>query len=440
MKKIIFIFTVFLISLITSCGTQNKIVAFNDDVYANPAEDKKEQARLAAIQQQKQDAIKARYNDSVALVNTKQKALDDANPNYKERTFKYDDYYDYEYATRLKRFDNNVQGLSYYDNYYTNSYWYNKNPYNYGTSVYNGYSWWGNSYNIYSYNPSANFYYNNGWYSSYPSYGYNGYNPYNSYNNSYNNSYMQGYNNGYYNGYNNGWNNYPYYGYGNNYYGYNNYNPYGNYYGSNNNGYSNNWGYYNGYDNNSSYTYGPRSSHSGGNNQRSSSAGMTGSTDNNYYNTLVQTVNTTQTKATKFDPTIVSKSTITDRTIRVNDKGQAIDAKNDTYSRSTNDDNGLKTEKKQDVYTQPNRSYSSPNNTNDVYYNKSTPLKENPNNSTAPTKTTRDNFENKTYTTETPTKFENNTRNTDLSFPTNNNNNGGGVTPSNSGSSGRPRN
>ena len=183
-----------------------KVSTYNDDVYSNPAVEKIEEARLAAIQKQKNDAIVKRYNDSINEVKLAQKAKDDANPYYKDREFKYDDYYDYEYATRVKRFNNNINGLSYYDNYYTNSYFYNQNPYNYGVSVYNGYSWWGNSYNNYSYNPSANFYYNNGWGSSY---GYNGYNPYmNNYNNNF----------GYYGS--------PYgssYGYG---YGMPHYNPY----------------------------------------------------------------------------------------------------------------------------------------------------------------------------------------------------------------------
>ena len=216
----------------SSCALK-KAGTFTDDVYANPSAERKEDARLAAIQKAKEDAYKQRYNDSLQQARLAQKALDDANPNYKDREFKYDDYYDYEYATRVKRFDNSINGLSYYDNYYTNSYWYNHNPYNYGVSVYNGYSWWGNSYNNYSYNPSANFYYNNGWGCN-NGYGYNGYNPY-----------MSGYASGYNNGYNNGYYGMPY-GYGNSFgfgfgynsgygnpYGYNGYNGWNNYYGNN---------------------------------------------------------------------------------------------------------------------------------------------------------------------------------------------------------------
>lgn len=265
MKKLLFTCSLAIV-ILSSCAIQQKGVTSynNDDVYANPAEDRIEEARITAEKRHKREVADKRYNDSIAALAKAQKELDDANPNYKEREFKYDDYYDYEYATRVKRFNNNISGLGYYDNYYTNSYWYNQNPYNYGVSVYNGYSWWGSSYNSYSYNPSINFYSSWGW-----GYGnqfncYGGYNPYMS-------AYMQGYNNGFNNGmFGN------YYGYGNPYgyassFGFGNPYGYGSIYGYS--GYHNaynGWGYYNGYDNNSSYTYGPRTSHGGGNSRRTS--------------------------------------------------------------------------------------------------------------------------------------------------------------------------
>jgi len=279
MKYFVIISTTALL-LLTSCVV-NKIENFSDDVYANPA-----------IERAKEAAYKKHYNDSVANERLAQKAKDDANPNYQEREFKYDDYYDYEYATRVKRFENPISGLGYYDNYYTNSYWYNQNPYNYGVSVYNGYPWWGNSYNNYNYNPSINFYSNYGW-SCNNNYGYNGYNPY-----------MLGYSSGFGYGYNLGYNN-SYFGmpYGNQFgYGYNpyGYNPYG--YNSWNNGFGNNgWGYYNGYDHNSSYTYGPRSSHGGSNDRKSSNAGMR-TEDDSYYNRFANSMVNQQEQAVKFSP------------------------------------------------------------------------------------------------------------------------------------------
>ncbi|MES2132696.1 MAG: hypothetical protein V4506_10115 [Bacteroidota bacterium] len=318
MKQLVVIINLMILFFISSCATQ-KMATSNDDVYANPKEDRIEDARIAAAKKQAREAREKRYNDSIAAIAQAQKDKDDANPYYKDRDFKYDDYYDYEYATRVKRFNNNINGLGYYDNYYTNSYWYNKNPYNYGVSVYNGYSWWGSSYNNYSYNPSASFYTNYGWGNNNGYGGYNGYNPYDPYAS----SYWQGYNNGWgagsyygggygggYNPYASGYNPYgynPYGGYGYNYnpYGYG-YNPYGYGYGYNPYGYgggygysypSNGWGYYNVYDNNSSYTYGPRSSHVGNNSPRTSNPGVR---SDDYYQKYVSSATQQQAVMPKF--------------------------------------------------------------------------------------------------------------------------------------------
>lgn len=306
MKQSVLVLHIILLFFISSCATQQQM-ASNDDVYADPKADRMEAARIAAQKKASRDAYEKRYNDSIVAVNQAQKEKDDANPYYKDREFKYDDYYDYEYATRIKRFDNSINGLSYYDNYYTNSYWYNRNPYNYGVSVYNGYSWWGSNYNYYSYNPSISFYTNYGWGNNYGWGGYNGYNPYDPYGS----AYWQGYNNGYFNGYNNGWGGYPYHGFG---YGYG-YNPYGGYgYGYNPYGYGygynpyyggygysypyNGWGYYNGYDVNSSYTYGPRASHTGNNSPRTSNPGMR--PDEGYVQKYVSSVAQQQATLPKF--------------------------------------------------------------------------------------------------------------------------------------------
>lgn len=294
MKKLVTVLGLSFVFLI-ACTTQKPVTSvYNDDVYANPKEDRLEETRIAEANKKINDANNKRYNDSLARVKQIQKEKDDANPYYKDREFKYDDYYDYEYATRVKRFNNQINGLSYYDNYYTNSYWYNQNALNYGVSVYNGYSWWGSSYNNYSYNPSVNFYSNLGWGCS-NGYGFNGYNPYLS-------AYTQGYNNGFNNGYFGN-----YYGYGSPYaygnsFGYNSY--YGNPYGYNgyglNNPYNTSWGYYNSYDLNSSYTYGPRSSHGGGNSRRVSNPGITGKRDS-YYEQYIDETTEKQKRAVKFD-------------------------------------------------------------------------------------------------------------------------------------------
>jgi hypothetical protein len=84
-----------------------------------------------------------------------------------------DDYYDYTYSSRLRRFYAPVNGYSYYDPYYTNLYWYDYNPYSWGVSIYLGYSWWAPPY--YYSSPFCYGGYYNPWYS--PCYGGYGYYP-----------------------------------------------------------------------------------------------------------------------------------------------------------------------------------------------------------------------------------------------------------------------
>ncbi|MCK9617955.1 MAG: hypothetical protein M0R21_08995 [Lentimicrobiaceae bacterium] len=119
-----------------------------------------------------------------------------------------DDYYDYAYSARLRRFYSNYYYPSYYNDYYTNLYWYDYNPYSWGTSIYLGYNWWYPGSNYYwSYRPFYPYAYNNDffWYQPW------------GYGNGYNWGYSQGYWNGYWDGYYNGsWYN-PYIPYYNSY-------------------------------------------------------------------------------------------------------------------------------------------------------------------------------------------------------------------------------
>ncbi|MBK7855477.1 MAG: hypothetical protein IPJ79_11760 [Bacteroidetes bacterium] len=141
----------------------------------------------------------------------------DGNTYVTNNYYEEDDYYDYYYASRIRRFHRPLWGYSYYDPFYTNSYWYDYNPYSWGTSIYLGYNWWAPSawYSPsycnfgYGYNPWNGWGWSIGW----------GYNPWNSwggygwhggYHNGYANGYWNGYYDGYYNGLYNGYYN-PYY-------------------------------------------------------------------------------------------------------------------------------------------------------------------------------------------------------------------------------------
>ncbi|MBK6521522.1 MAG: hypothetical protein IPG08_03885 [Sphingobacteriaceae bacterium] len=134
MKKLAF--TIFSASLLLiSCKT-SQLSTFNDDVYSDPTEEKR--LHLAKMEAQKKQKAEQDAKDQAA--SDAQKAKDASNPYYQEPNYTSDDYYDYAYSSRVRRFGNPVYGAGYYDNYYTNTYWYNQNPNCYGSSIYGSYN------------------------------------------------------------------------------------------------------------------------------------------------------------------------------------------------------------------------------------------------------------------------------------------------------------
>ncbi|HNX06377.1 MAG TPA: hypothetical protein PKL96_02220, partial [Bacteroidales bacterium] len=139
---------------------------------------------------------------------------DEDGNTYVTNNYYYDDYYDYSYSSRIRRFYDYNPGWGYYDNYYTNSYWYNYDPYFWGVSIYTGYNWW---WPTYYYRPYWG--YNYGWGHGCWGGGY-GWSPYGygwGHHYGWGNGYWSGYNNGYWDGYWNGYND-GYWGYSPDYY------------------------------------------------------------------------------------------------------------------------------------------------------------------------------------------------------------------------------
>jgi hypothetical protein len=137
-----------------------------------------------------------------------------------------DDYYDYAYTARLRRFYRPYYGWGYFDSYYTNLYWYDYDPASWGVSIYMGYNWWPPAY--YYYHPFAwSFRISFGWpvYNCWGQPYWYWYHPYWPY---YYSPYLSGYYHGYYHGY---WTGY-YHGLYHNPYYYNSYdyNSYNNYF------------------------------------------------------------------------------------------------------------------------------------------------------------------------------------------------------------------
>jgi len=208
MKNILIIAIAFLFTL-ASCTSTYQAASAYDDVYYTP-----KNSNQAISSSSKSNASKVIYSGSSSLDDYQQTsdpqsvAVDERDYksyNYVEDTLpsaassdeyyyveESEEYYDYDYASRIDRFYNNTGSFGYYAPVYTGYY-----P-SYGPSLSIGYGWgmpssyfsfgfnygWGGGYyNPWCYDP----WYCNSWY-GYPYYGYGG-------------SYWAGYNNGYWNGY-----------------------------------------------------------------------------------------------------------------------------------------------------------------------------------------------------------------------------------------------
>ena len=190
-------FAVIPMLLLSACSSSNQLSsAYDDDGIYTSKKEKPLVAQTPTVAEKAKPQIAEQkpvtynevtpksYNANEAAVDKsqmsydkyKQSQVDNANPIVENNTaaqteavntqenqnysnYDADDYYDYGYSSRLRRFHNPCHFSGYYDDYYTNMYWYNHDPFYYGTSIYMGYNWFGPDYSYY--NP---YYYNNwGW-------------------------------------------------------------------------------------------------------------------------------------------------------------------------------------------------------------------------------------------------------------------------------------
>src|SRR6185503_5107912 len=135
-------------AFLSACTSMNQTAGtYSDDVYAS-SKDLPQKKEVPAPERRNPDPDPSpvqrneRTPNSTAVQKDEQGNTYITNKYY-ESDFDYDDYYDYEYAVRMKRFYHPVSSYGYYDNYYTNSYWYSYEPAHWVISVYYGYPWWG---------------------------------------------------------------------------------------------------------------------------------------------------------------------------------------------------------------------------------------------------------------------------------------------------------
>jgi hypothetical protein len=214
-------FRPFLLGLVLICSV-NDVLAQDDgiyeDIYQSPPIDEETPNvdPLGGYSTYDQNDYYQSNGSSSQAASESGEYIDDEGNTYVTNNY-YDEDYDYIYASRINRFHRPIYGFGYYDPFYTNMYWYNNDPFYFGTSIYANWGWnnwyspwgwnswgWGVGFNSWGFNSWG---YGGGWgYSPYCyggglGYGWNGYSS--GYNHGYWNGYYDGlaYGNGYYNTY-----------------------------------------------------------------------------------------------------------------------------------------------------------------------------------------------------------------------------------------------
>lgn len=222
--------TVLLALFLAGCSSAYQTASVHDDIYysrnnAEIAAEDAHQASAAVVQvnaaseskpagnyqqpyEQNYQQEEYVYYDEPAETET---YYDEQGNKYVTQNFYMDNYYDYSYSSRIRRFHRDWASFGYYDPYFTNMYWYNYDPYFYGTSIYMGYNslFFPSFYYSWGYRPWGWAHYGYGW-------GYG--RPWGGYWGGYNHGYWGGYHHGYWSGYYMGAYGYPYggnYHYGN---------------------------------------------------------------------------------------------------------------------------------------------------------------------------------------------------------------------------------
>jgi hypothetical protein len=149
MKTIIHLPLIALLALfITSCNSYRYTTNINqqDDIYFSPKEARKNptQKKVPAEQNISGSAQNQQYSqddlfDEGAVTEESGSVV---NNYYGDVYYDSDDYYDYAYSARIRRFHNPSMGLGFYDPFYTNMYFYNYDPFFWGSSIYMSYGFW----------------------------------------------------------------------------------------------------------------------------------------------------------------------------------------------------------------------------------------------------------------------------------------------------------
>ena len=152
MKKKILLSVVSLALIMSACRLDSNV--YYDDVYTTSSDRQYEAVHVnrPAENYNNSSSYDNNYVDEGAYTeaaaapaySSSETYTDDGGTTYITNNYYYDsdDYYDYAYTARIRRFHSPVcYSWSYYDPYYTNLYWYDRYPGNWGVSIYLGYDW-----------------------------------------------------------------------------------------------------------------------------------------------------------------------------------------------------------------------------------------------------------------------------------------------------------
>lgn len=143
--KTIFLLSASCLLVLSACSTYKPGAIEPDDRYFSLADARKEQRQLKKLKEEPAEEVQR----SPELSNYKQYRDDspadeqpaqNGNNTVINNNYDMDDYYDYMYASRIRRFHRSFPFNSYYDPFYTNLFWYNNDPFFFGTSIYTTYS------------------------------------------------------------------------------------------------------------------------------------------------------------------------------------------------------------------------------------------------------------------------------------------------------------
>ena len=160
MKLLTFISGALILITSSSCSTyKSGSVSESDDRYYSLTDANKERraaSKLVATSDQnpnynqnqnsdsptttQDDSNYKQYPDASNYTQNQPNSGGNVTNNYYGDNYDMDNYYDYMYSSRIRRFHRTYSsGMGYYNPFYTNSYYYNNNPLYFGNSIYSSY-------------------------------------------------------------------------------------------------------------------------------------------------------------------------------------------------------------------------------------------------------------------------------------------------------------